>query len=201
MSVITVSVTPGAPTPSPARILVELTGQASSGPPWWGVPVIAGIFLLAGACLGFVFNRSIERTRSAREDRTRWHDTVRELAGEIVALGDDLAWHGRVLDSLRGPDGTIPDHKVIAERDELKQFIPTLKKMLSKANQLNLLVDETIGEPMFLFFYVSRDMQRASKDDAERELARRSHKKFKDAFIVAVRGYLEVRGETTKKAP
>lgn len=171
------------------------------GPPWWGVPVIAGIFLLAGACLGFVFNRSIERTRSAREDRTRWHDTVRELAGEIVALGDDLAWHGRVLDSLRDPDGTIPDDKVVVERDELKQFIPALKTMLSKANQLNLLVDEAVGKSMFLFFYVSRDMQRAPKNDAERELVRRSHKKFKDAFIVAVREYLEVRGETTKKAP
>ncbi|MBT1541471.1 hypothetical protein KK103_06830 [Curtobacterium flaccumfaciens pv. flaccumfaciens] len=201
MSVITVLVTAATPTPSPAPILVEVTGQAASGPPWWGVPVIAGIFLLAGACLGFVFNRSIERTRSAREDRTRWHDTVRELAGEIVALGDDLAWHGRVLDSLRDPNGTIPDDKVIAERDELKQFLPALKTMLSKANQLNLLVDEAIGEPMFLFFYVSRDMQKASKDDAERELAHRSHKRSKDAFIVAVRQYLEVPGETTKKSP
>ncbi|WIE74488.1 hypothetical protein [Curtobacterium sp. MCSS17_007] len=194
---------PGAttiPTPSPSPIVVELSNQASTAP-WWGVPVIAGIFLLAGACLGYVFNRSMDRRRNLREDQIRWHTVVRELAADIVALGDDLAWSGRVLDSLRNDDGDIDDAKLPGYSEQLKRFSEDLQSMFSKANQLNLLVGRDIGDPMFLFTYVSRDASKVPDDDEERKLIRTTHKKFKDDFIAAVRKYLELDTEQTKRAP
>ena len=51
--------------------------------PWWGVPVVAGCFLMVGAVLGFVFNRSNETKKFTRErevDRT----------AQLVTAGTDL---------------------------------------------------------------------------------------------------------------
>lgn len=74
--------------------------------------------------------------------------------------------------------------------------------MFSKTNHLNLLVGKDIGDPMFLFAGRSRDASKVpDDDDEERKLMRTAHKKFKDDFIAAVRKYLELDTEQTKRAP
>lgn len=60
-------------------MLIEIVG--GSGAPWWGVPVIAGIFLISGAFLGFFLNRANDSRRTRREDEQRWD---RDLLGRAV---------------------------------------------------------------------------------------------------------------------
>lgn len=191
---------PQTPTPTPSpTIVVDLVSSGSA--PWWGVPVIAGIFLMAGAVLGFLFNQSIERKKVLREDQIRWHNVVRELAAEVLVLGDNLAWSGRNLNSMR-VDGKDPEGASLPVYvKELQNFVDNLQHMFSKANELNLLVPSSVGDPLFLFTYVSRDTQKVPQDDEERELIRKAHKKFKDDFLAAVRSYLEINTDSTRRAP
>lgn len=53
--------------------------------PWWGVPVVAGVFLLGGALLGFYFNLILERRRHSQSSLIRWDDDIRSLAAEAIA--------------------------------------------------------------------------------------------------------------------
>jgi len=75
--------------------------------PWWGVPVVAGLFLLIGAFLGFLFNRANENRKFARErnleralqvvntgtDLLTAAAEVRRLAAEAVGKGEDAMSH------------------------------------------------------------------------------------------------------------
>lgn len=151
--------------------------------------------------MGFLFNQSIERKKVLREDQIRWHNVVRELAAEVLVLGDNLAWSGRNLNSMR-VDGKDPEGASLPVYvKELQNFVDNLQHMFSKANELNLLVPSSVGDPLFLFTYVTRDTQKVPEDDEERELIRKAHKKFKDDFLAAVRSYLEINTDSTRRAP
>ncbi|MBL7259154.1 hypothetical protein [Paractinoplanes lichenicola] len=52
--------------------------------PWWGVPVVAGIFAFLGVILAQVVSVVIENGRAKREDRVRWHTQRRELYAEFL---------------------------------------------------------------------------------------------------------------------
>ena len=54
-------------------------------PPWWGVPVIAGSFLILGAVLGFLFNRANDKRKAKLEAAVRWHELVRTLSAAVFA--------------------------------------------------------------------------------------------------------------------
>lgn len=68
------------PTPSPTPVIVQIVG-GGDGAPWWGVPVIAGGFLILGAALGFWFNWLLEGRRQA----VRWDDQLRSIGADIYA--------------------------------------------------------------------------------------------------------------------
>lgn len=78
------------PSPSPTPVLVELANTAD-GVPWWGVPVIAGAFLIVGAALGFWFNWILEGRRARREDLRKWDDRILELTVDVAAKVDAFA--------------------------------------------------------------------------------------------------------------
>ena len=75
--------------------------------PWWGVPVVAGLFLLIGAFIGFLFNRANENHKFARErnleralqvvntgtDLLTTAAEVRRLAADAIGRGDDAMSH------------------------------------------------------------------------------------------------------------
>lgn len=63
--------------------------QAVSGgdaAPWWGVPVIAGGFLVLGAFLAFVFNLIQDNRRAAREKAQRWDQNVLDHTSTVITL-------------------------------------------------------------------------------------------------------------------
>lgn len=51
--------------------------------PWWGVPVIAGSFLLLGGVLGFVFALIQTWLKHRREDQTQYRSMVLEIVLEV----------------------------------------------------------------------------------------------------------------------
>lgn len=69
-----------------------------SAAPWWGVPVIAGCFLLLGAILGYVFNRLNERAKMQRDDALLSRDEVKKTCQEFLTLAREassMASHAR----------------------------------------------------------------------------------------------------------
>lgn len=69
--------------------LTYLAGQAvTPSAPWWGVPVVAGCFLIVGAVLGFLFNRLQDKQRAEREKHQRWDQNVLDHTSRVVLLSE-----------------------------------------------------------------------------------------------------------------
>lgn len=71
------------PSPFPAHVPAA---AAASSAPWWGVPVVAGGFLIIGAILGFYFNRLQDKHRADREKLQRWDQNVLDHTSRVVLL-------------------------------------------------------------------------------------------------------------------
>ncbi|MEV8215000.1 hypothetical protein [Leifsonia sp. NPDC077715] len=69
-----------------------------AGAPWWGVPVIAGGFLLLGAVLGFVFNRLNEDRKAKQAAAIRWDSELREIGAEVLTTVNEMTRTGAVLE-------------------------------------------------------------------------------------------------------
>ncbi|MCC9053018.1 hypothetical protein LOK55_01605 [Microbacterium sp. F2E] len=72
------------PTSSPLVMLQAVSGGDAA--PWWGVPVIAGGFLVLGAFLAFVFNLIQDNRRAAREKAQRWDQNVLNHTSAVITL-------------------------------------------------------------------------------------------------------------------
>ncbi|MFJ9780146.1 hypothetical protein ACIRSS_11220 [Amycolatopsis sp. NPDC101161] len=80
--------------PVPAALAPAAPGSA----PWWGVPVIAGGFLLAGAVIAFLATSLSDRRRLNREDRRQWDRDIRDAYLEITRyFGRITAFRYQVL--------------------------------------------------------------------------------------------------------
>ncbi|CAN7151616.1 hypothetical protein LJR044_002483 [Microbacterium foliorum] len=72
-------------TPAPLAIVAE-----AAAAPWWGVPVVAGSFLLIGAALGFLFNWLLENRKQSRAEAIRWDSDIREYAADLISAARKL---------------------------------------------------------------------------------------------------------------
>ncbi|WP_439692677.1 hypothetical protein ACRQ4B_17570 [Curtobacterium sp. SP.BCo] len=72
-----------AATPNPAPAVV-----AAPAAPWWGVPVVAGFFLIVGAVLGFYFNRLRDKREADREKYQRWDQNVLNHTSRVILLSE-----------------------------------------------------------------------------------------------------------------
>lgn len=113
---------------------------ATTDAPWWGVPVIAGSFLLLGAVLGFFFNRANDRSRAKREADLRWHDIVRTLSAALLAHAERInalveTNNGYVAD---GMDDSIPVKVRVVTALENEQ-----RAMRNTANELIIIVPKS----------------------------------------------------------
>jgi len=74
-------------------VLIQAVPPADAAP-WWGVPLIAGLFLLAGGVIGglisFFSVRAADRRRAAREDEQRWDNELLIRAGRVLSTIDAL---------------------------------------------------------------------------------------------------------------
>jgi hypothetical protein len=56
--------------------------------PWWGVPLIAGVFALGGVLLAQVNAIVMDRLRVRREDARRWHEDRRAVYARYLNAAD-----------------------------------------------------------------------------------------------------------------
>jgi len=73
--------------------LVEVIGGGDSAP-WWGVPVIAGLFILLGGYLSYLWARSNEKRRLDSEHRHVLTTELMEFSAELIALGSKFSTLG-----------------------------------------------------------------------------------------------------------
>lgn len=81
------------------------------GAPWWGVPVVAGAFLLLGAILGFLFNWFLEGRKQKRELRARWDANLLDHTSAVTTLTKTLALAARdyhVFEKREFDEATAP---------------------------------------------------------------------------------------------
>jgi hypothetical protein len=115
---------------------VELVG--AEGAPWWGVPVIAGLFLVGGATMGFGSSWLLEGRRAKTKLRQRFLNeilsnaaTLVKQADTIVSLASERASWLRLEDHVRARASTqewLDDNwtALTAEADDLIRSRATL---------------------------------------------------------------------------
>ncbi|MEV4390208.1 hypothetical protein AB0J68_31620 [Micromonospora sp. NPDC049580] len=55
--------------------------------PWWGVPLLAGLFAIGGVVVSQVVTIALDRVKARREDARRWHAERRQVyVGYIMEL-------------------------------------------------------------------------------------------------------------------
>lgn len=67
--------------------------------PWWGIPVVAGVFALLGAILTQLSTYLIERSRRQRERSDRWDQDLRDCAARFLVLVNDEEERWEQLDA------------------------------------------------------------------------------------------------------
>ncbi len=75
------------PTPTPIPILIDIVGEGISAP-WWGVPVIAGLFLITGGFLTFLFTRSNDDRNASREQAAAWNEDLLDRGAQLLDAAD-----------------------------------------------------------------------------------------------------------------
>lgn len=65
-------------------------GLAEQSAPWWGVSVVAGLFLLLGGLLSFLSTRLNQKYLQKQSERIRWDNDIRELSSELISLSQTL---------------------------------------------------------------------------------------------------------------
>lgn len=105
----------GVPSPVPTFVIQTVS---QPGTPTWVTPVVAGIFVIAGAIIAFFSTRWSDRKRLQREDRRQWDKQILELYAAIFDSTKSLndIWHsGRLSRKSR--------KAVLAEVAELTRII------------------------------------------------------------------------------
>lgn len=72
--------------------LIE-SGVSEQSAPWWGVSVVAGLFLLLGGLLSFLSTRLNQKYLQKQSERIRWDNDIRELSSELISLSQTLITH------------------------------------------------------------------------------------------------------------
>jgi hypothetical protein len=107
--------------------------------PWWGVPLIAGAFLVIGALLSYVLTNLNDRRREQREDSKKWHDQLRSEAAQLISLAHQIALEGPALQEARegakATEGTEPEEKI----DALNTYLEISDKVVAMMTELYLI--------------------------------------------------------------
>jgi hypothetical protein len=171
------------PSPSPSPLLIQVveSGSATEAP-WWGVPVVAGAFLIAGALLGFLFNRLQDDRRMKREDRLRWDDRILERSAKFVQSAEEL--NAAVIHMLG--------------RDVPEELVEKLDRDMSRqAAFLSLVVPIDLRDRVGDVVFAAIDVRYTS--DPEERLAKASLLfEASTAYDAAVREYF---GLASRKTP
>lgn len=134
-----------AATSSALLLLAQAAGTTESAP-WWGVPVVAGGFLLIGALLGHQFSKRQEDRKAERALAERYMDQRLEHCSDLLEAA-------RTVKDVLGQGGTWPHEapkfphvsdEVTAARDLIRD---ACKKAMSSYSSITLIAPETLRKP------------------------------------------------------
>jgi hypothetical protein len=104
--------------------------------PWWGIPVIAGCFLLAVALSTFLANLTLKRLELARGDRAKWDQEILDRALGIKKLCDEMA--------AVGTESHAAYKENITHR--LPVYVANLKALRTHVETLTLIGSENLSK-------------------------------------------------------
>lgn len=107
--------------------------------PWWGIPLIAGVFGVAGVSLTLLANY----VRDRRDQRRRWEREVRELAARYIAVLRTFA--NNVEYDLGKYRAEVTELFTEIELVAPKEIVQSAGKMLTPATALGL--ERRAGRP------------------------------------------------------
>lgn len=136
------------PTPSPDPILIQMVGGGDSAP-WWGVPAVAGAFLIIGAVLGFYFNRQQEKWKAKREDVRKWDDKILEKSAEYIQTADRLA---ALAETPHGREDSRQLARLRSDLDDLSSY-------------LSLITPDELRDPLAYVLSASLDVEYSGSED------------------------------------
>lgn len=126
-------------------LLAQATGTTESAP-WWGVPVVAGTFLIIGGVLGHQFNKRQEDRKAERALSERYMDQRLEhcsnLLEEARAVKEKLGEAG-VWPAEATPSSKVSE-KVTVARDLIRG---ACKRAMSSYSSITLIAPETLRKP------------------------------------------------------
>ncbi|AKV87172.1 hypothetical protein AKG07_13700 [Microbacterium sp. CGR1] len=163
---------------------------AVSAAPWWGVPVIAGGFLILGAVLGFLLNRLQDNRRAKREHEQRWYDHIRDLSGRAVATTREYAHRVYSIDEAEGGQDDDDDGDNLTLR--FATAYEVFDRLQNLAGELSIAAPKDVNDAMEKILSAAHDLRVAFYRG---ELAHDSSAAISTAgnkFIEVVRQYLRV---------
>lgn len=67
-----------------------IINMSDTGAPWWGVPLLAGLFVIIGALVAFFSTRASDRRKAENDKETKQLSHTREAAEALLKVGNDL---------------------------------------------------------------------------------------------------------------
>lgn len=127
--------------------MIAPTGGTISTSPWWGVPLIAGSFLIVGALIAFLSTYFSDKRKLSREDVRQWDKEIRDIYVATSSLTKQLL-ELRWRDSLPADFGEMnaEQRRKSAKRYELAHSYT--RELEALADQLRLFAAERTVEYM-----------------------------------------------------
>jgi len=146
--------------------------------PWWGVPAIAGAFLLIGGFLTYLYARHTEKAKQDRAQQEKWAEDVLSTGLAMLAAGERIRKHG--LLSLRR--GAVENLKLMAENG-----MPLMDEITIAARRFNVTMPQEFqsdfdGYLMWSLMIMTPPFQRPGQ-----ELALNNQAKFERALVTRLR--------------
>ncbi|WP_437770618.1 hypothetical protein [Arthrobacter sp. KNU40] len=166
--------------PSPPPVIINMP---DTGAPWWGVPLLAGIFVLIGALAAFLSTRASDRRKSKNEDARRYDEEIKNLGGKFLTNADEYKKKSQdyarlskssTIRSVTDPKtGKMMRQTDIALRDKSK----AQHKANEALNQLSFVAPERLHAACraMLVSALRIDMHEKNDPETDEEFRRRRH--------------------------
>jgi hypothetical protein len=163
--------------------LALTTTTATETAPWWGVPFLSGLFVVAVAVVAFLSLRASDLRKIRQEDKRRWNEQVVDVAMELLVICDDAV-------------SNVQEAKIKRSAIRLNALPTVAKSLMTK---LELLTDDEtaeLGQDMFVSFTRNRrdlrrqmDEESLTKDSSPNayNFQFEEHKEIRDRFVRAIR--------------
>jgi hypothetical protein len=167
-----------------------LAAEAQSAP-WWGVPLVAGLFTIVGIVAAQSATWIFDRRKARREDLTRWHVDRRQTYAHFLAALDRYQWF--IVDECTHPDFDSVESD--SKRHELDREVAQLMA------EIQLIGTEKSTKLAFGIYkhvrkFASKQFRRLSNDSPELvafvEFDQR-YADLRDTYLASVRQDLDVK--------